>query len=93
MLEVYEEESPGEPMKPGRELVKELRKFAEECDERGTTYWHPFGNGVRNSAELLQAWLREADQEMALHAMDPESVSTEWVRHDLLGTTRTEGER
>lgn len=93
MLEVYEEESPGEPMKPLSELREELLKFADACDERGTNYWHPFGNGVRNSAALLQAWLGEADTFLAGQRVDfsMSAFTVDMLRANLLGTTRQEG--
>ena len=89
-------------MKPLSELVKELRKFADSCDERGTNYWHPFGNGVRNSANLLQAWLREADEELLGFPAADENASSwiMWIRDKVLGTypgttqkPKQEGER
>ncbi|KKM92105.1 hypothetical protein LCGC14_1221740 [marine sediment metagenome] len=62
MLEVHQEESPGEPMKPLSELVKEIRARQEACsgdlEEPLAALAH---DCWKQCADELQAWLREAD--------------------------------
>lgn len=82
-------------MKPLSEFREELLKFAGECDRKETDYWHDFANGLRNSASLLQAWLREADDEVPRTREFVEHkgnfyVAIGWIRRQLLGTPREE---
>ena len=46
-------------------------------------------------ADLLQAWLREAHEELIRDTISEKTLSgwVKWVRDKLLGTTRTEGEK
>ena len=82
MLEVHQEESPGEPMKPASEL------FAEFPHE---TWW---GGHLPEKCRRcrLQAWLREADSEMVerqkVHGIVAARCFCSDLRHDLLGTTQ-----
>jgi hypothetical protein len=85
-------------MKPLSEFLKELQEKAEPPVTRG------YRNGILDTVDLLQVWLREADG-----FLEPEKVVTVFpsenersmdvskfvsrIRQKLLGTTRTEGEK
>ena len=62
MLEVHEEESPGEPMKTGTELLKELRAQSDKDEATETAYHQARSDGYTGAADLLKAWLGEADE-------------------------------
>ena len=92
-------------MKIGMELVKKLRTdrtYAfDRCGEN-TEAFRAFDAGMVYAAGLLQAWLREAEVWVAKNryqavkllgeAGNPQ-VNAEDVLRELLGTTRTEGEK
>ena len=79
-------------MKPLSEFAEEWREYAKLTAACGSVTSGISAESLIRCANELQAWLRVADQEMALHAMAPDSVSTEWVRQDLLGTIQSSGE-
>ena len=96
MLEVLEGEAPGEPMKPLSEFAEGLRKIRGHPQGNQIAPFHRgFDAGMFRAADLLQAWLREADAWLS----DPNKQGLEgWVdcrvaRRVLLGTTRTEGKK
>jgi len=76
-------------MKPLSELVKAFEDnwgahADDECSEC---------MAARQITEKLQAWLREADKVLDEAERNPSVVQLGWVRHKLLGTTRTEGKK
>ncbi len=78
-------------MKPFSEKLKELER-ARDAEE--------FSSSARAAytvcIELLQAWLREATKEVSVKSSGRGSFSklySVWVLSNLLGTTRTEGEK
>lgn len=106
MLEVHKEASPGEPMKPLSELVKEFRVQQISTEDYGLGA--PAAHDCwKNAADLLQAWLREADElldrDKTIRNREPDpmgeiyrgalSFCRNFIRSKLLGTTRTEGKK
>lgn len=100
MLEMHEGEAPSEPMKPLTELVKEVEHHnATIHDSKGIYSTHL--SEVCGRCKL-QAWLREADAEIAfkyLGQFKEEHVpgfaiqAARWFRMELLGTTQSGGEQ
>lgn len=99
MLEVHEGEAPGEPMKTGMELVKEIREVRPHPQANmNAPFFKGFDAGLAHAAVLLQAWLREADNLVHESALSSglSSGARLWIRLQLLGTlgtTRQEGKK
>lgn len=74
-------------MKPLSELVKRWRIEAEEFPTLA-----PRTSGqLKECADELQAWLREADDFVGRYGSMGFSICS--IRHKILGTTRQEGEK
>ncbi len=63
--------------------MKPLSELVKEWRARG---WNPY-------ADDLEAWLREADKEAYGLRYEGMTKSSNWIRRNLLGTTRTEGKK
>ena len=97
MLGVHEEESPGETMKTGMELVNKLHvdktaAFNYSGEGADDLAYRAFDAGMAHAADLLQAWLREADVALDGAERNKGVVLLAWVRISLLGTTQSSGE-
>jgi hypothetical protein len=98
MLEVHEGETPGEPMKPLSEFAEGVRKrLPRNYASENAEYYLGFDAGMARAADELQAWLREVDEWLVDFSQDfaeaDKSMTIEWMRSALLGTTRTEGKK
>ncbi len=105
---MYEEESPGEPMKPLSEFAEGLRTEVEDgCLHDSPSRCFCVETTERHADELqawLSGWHRELDKAEASQGPDPIgplygaaiSASRNWIRTELLGTTqkpKQEGEK
>ncbi len=76
--------------------MKSLSEFAEglrkqeprNYSSENADYYGGFDAGMARAADLLQAWLREADAELVFFNKGFELIKVTWIRHRLLGTTR-----
>ncbi len=80
-------------MKPLTELVKEWREYAKLTAACGSVTSGISAESLIRCAEELQAWLREADEWTWREADREGTVCVSDILSDLLGTTRTEGEK
>ena len=82
-----------EAMKPLSELVKEIRKREpRNWSSENADYYRGLDAGIVYAADLLEAWLREADWEL-IHSQLSRAELIMWIRESVLGTTRAEGEK
>ena len=96
MLEVHEEESPGETMKTGMELVNKLHvdktaAFNYSGEGADDLAYRAFDAGMAHAADLLQAWLREADEWAREDEGERDCTGSIWIEaicEELLGTTQ-----
>ena len=83
-------------MKPAIEILKEIRRLAVvegQKDDSGQGYSSGQASGLRVSGDLVEAWLREADEEIARSLI---ANTVYWIRHKIFGTTqkpKQEGEK
>jgi len=78
-------------MKTGMEILKEIRRLAVVEGQKAYSgpggYYSGQASGLRVSGDLLEAWLREAEN--ALRESLLSSASIFWIRKKIFGTLGT----
>ena len=80
-------------MKPLSELAQQFRASrAHTYASENADHYRGFDAGQLRAAESLEARLEEADWEL-IHSQLSRADLIAWIREDILGTTRQEGEK
>ena len=80
-------------MKPLSEFAEGLRaEKAHTYSSENADHYRGFDAGMAHAADQLKERLAEADWEL-IHSQLSRADLIAWIREDILGTTRPEGEK